>query len=376
MRHLRSFLLFISYLTVMHSCILEDPWDPSECPPPYTSGITLSYDYLLNMDYTNRFDRQVSELKAFIFNADGILCDTLTPPVVAGELNNEWVRQINLDPGTYSIVTWAGNLNFRQSYLFAHQNDPSEPNAEGVIIGQTRITDLRTFLRYNIQSPNNHEATPVQNNFHELFYGIQRDIVVKEKEHTTVHTSLLKDSKTIRVKIGQLSAISTPAPIASDFNIRLTGRNGHYLSDNNTGEQSHLIRYVPHTQIVEEDTLRADIKTLRLRKYNQDDPYAAPLALTITQRSTGMKICESLDVVDLVLKSHIPFRDNEGRIQTDDEGKTIWVYPTLEYLDRQDLFEIIFAIKHTGGGGDDGDGQLNFTVYVNGWKIANIIPDI
>lgn len=363
MQTIRLLFITILNLALLSSCVDESYED---CPSDLQSGVNLKYDYLLNMDYKNLFQQQVADLKAFIFDDKGILCDTLTPAVVNNQLTNDWSRAIKLAPGTYSIVTWGGNGHFERSFKFAHENRPSDLTAEGVVIGQTKIEDLRTFLRYDLDPENLNEATPRTDDFNELFYGIQKNIVVTSKEYTTVNTSLIKDSKTVRVKVNKLSNISNSTFADSDFAILLTGRNGHYKADNQTNEANHLIRYTPYLSEIKEDALQADIKTLRLRRFEAENPFSAPMLLTVVYKPKNMTVCKNLDIVDLLLNSKIPARDSEGKIQTDANGETIWIGVTTEYLDRQDLFEFAFEKEN---------GNIDFTVLVNGWKIVNIVPD-
>ncbi|WP_293712549.1 FimB/Mfa2 family fimbrial subunit [uncultured Parabacteroides sp.] len=406
------YLLATCLITVIYSCIDEDI---SPCPP---NGVQLQYDYVLNMQYGNEFGRQVKDLKTFIFDEAGVLQDTLSPQIMGGELSDNWTRNVELAPGKYTLVSWANSVSCDQHFKITHNNDPLTPSSTGVVIGQTKLDDLRTFLRYNLDPADNDQATPQTDAFSDLFYGIAQNVEVKSMEMTTIHTSLIKDSKTIRVKVINLSAISKPAPVARQFTFKLTGRNAHYKWNNKTGESSYLVTYTPHTVAIDHDTLQADIKTLRLQPYDAGNLFSAPVLL---EGSCGsLKFCKELDVVDLILKSKIPSRDSRGQIQKEAVGDTIWVYPTLEYLDRQDIFEITFVCS--GGeepdpgpgpspdpdpdpspdpGPDPGpapdpspdpgpspdpdptpdpDPDLNpkvvITIYVNGWKIQDIVPDL
>lgn len=368
MRTKGFFYLLITCLTaVIYSCIDEDI---PPCPP---NGVRLQYDYVLNMEYANEFGRQVKDLKTFIFDEAGVLCDTLSPQVASGELNESWTRDVKLAPGTYTLVTWANNVPLERDFKITHGNDPTNPALAGVVIGQTDLSDLRTFLRYDIGSSNDDLATPQNNAFSDLFYGIAQNIVVKLREMTTIKTSLIKDSKTIRVKVKNLSAISKPAPGTEQFTFKLTGRNAHYKWNNKAGESSRLVTYIPHNTVIDHDTLQADIKTLRLQPYNATDLFSAPLLLEASCGS--LKFSKELDVVDLILKSKIPSRNSNGQIQKDAAGNTIWVYPTLEYLDRQDVFEITFVCSNPDPGPDPTPNVV-ITIYVNGWKIQNITPDL
>ncbi len=355
MRIKSYFLLSLLYLLILGGCTREKL---SDCIPPQ-GGVILKYSYWLNMDYANLFGAKVNDLKVFVFDRDGILCDTLSPAVVAGELNNDWTRQVYLDPGVYSFVTWGGDLGF--SDVFDFTDSGSGMSVKNIVIGTTRLSDFRAGLKSIT------ESMPQNQQLGRLFHGLQRDVEVKAGEVTTLVTPLVRDTKTVRVKIIGLDQLAQPDADESDFYMRLAVRNGQYNYDNVADSVAPLLVYEPHSRTMDGDTVKADISTLRLWRFRQGNGYSAPL-LSVTYKPTDKVVCKDLDVTDLILSAKIPARDDDGHLISDAEGKPEMVYPTSEYLDRQDLFEILFEIKNVNG-------QLQFTVYVNGWIIQNIIPE-
>lgn len=353
-------LILLFSLGISYSCTKEDL---SDCPRQ-PGGVTLKYDYSLNMAYADLFGGQVYDLKVFFFDEEGLLCDTLAPAVSAGELKNGWAREVNLAPGNYTIMTWGGDRGFGNSFQFTDRNSRGNGIAGDVTIGQTRLADFRTQLRSVADPGDNERMIPQIQWFNNLFHGVQQAIVVTPKEQTVVATSLIKNTKTVRVKIGKLSVLSNTAPNESDFDIQLIAHNGQYTYSNKPDTDAQAIRYEAGRTIIANDSIRKDITTLRLA----GTPGNTPL-LTVTYRPTNLFICKDLDVTDLIMRSKIPARDNEGNVIKDSDGKVEMVYPTSEYLDRQDLFEITFEVA------EDVNGKLAFTVYINGWKIQNIIPE-
>lgn len=364
MRIKRVFFILLSCVIIlMTGCIREDLSDCKVKP----SGVILKYDYWMNMDYANRFGKDVADLKVFFFDQDSVLCDTLVPIVVDGELSDEWERRVELAPGKYMIVTWAGDRGWGDSFDFVYREPADARVMDGIIVGQTRLSDLRTRLRQEVDPLDINRVVLGLTGFHDLFYGIQRSVVVNPEELTIVTTSLVKDTKVIRVKIGKLSGLTSGTPAMSDFDVQLIGRNGQYTYNNDADAEGMLVRYQGDGAMIENDSIREDITTLRLIKFQGDASYSSPL-LTVVYKPGNVEICKDLDVTDLIMKSKIPARDSKGQLIKDDEGNVEMVYPTSEYLDRQDLFEIVFGISR------DVTDHLVFTVYVNGWEIQNIVP--
>lgn len=357
------FFMLLGGTVALCSCVKEDL---SDCLPQEGSGVILRYDYLMNMKYANLFEDGVADLKVFIFNHENILCDTLNPAVVPEELVNTWTRRVELAPGSYTIVTWADGKETDQMFKFTDKNNATNGKTGGGIIGRTKLDDLKAILSTKADPDNQAVVIPQSNTLSSLFHGIQKDIVVNSGEFTTVATSLIKNTKTVRVKIGDLLLIKNGIIAASDFDVNIVGRNGQYDFDNKTTIEALPVKYTPNFSVAEDDTLRTDIMTLRVLKFRQEDPYTSPL-LSITYRPDKLEICKNLNINELILKGKIPARDKDGQIIKDSEGAPVMVSPTSEYLNRQDLFEITFGITGSGGG-------LKFTVYVNGWEVENITP--
>lgn len=342
-------------------CVKENLAD---CPPDVVvSGVELQYRYDLNMDYADRFDPAVGDLKTFIFNAEGVLCDSLSPAVRRGELRAGWTRRIDLDPGVYTILTWAGDAGFTQTFGIGEGRGLLLP-----AIGRTRLEDLQTELFYaGLESD---VVAPVHADLNDLYYGIANRVEVKEGEYSRVLTPLVKNTNTIRVRMVGFGAVTQSGePAAEDFDVRLTGRNGLYRFDNQTPSDAPLVEYSPVRSSVEEDTVTLELRTVRLMKSGTDARADAALSLYVAYKPKQALVCDKMDVVGTVLETRITARDATGRVLTDEDGQPLMTYPTLEYLDRQDVFDILFKAERE----PDSD-ELVFTVYINGWKITNIIP--
>lgn len=346
---------------LLGGCVKENLAD---CPPEIAgSGVELQYRYDLNMDYADRFDPAVGDLKAFIFNADGVLFDSLSPAVGRGELRAGWTRRIDLDPGVYTILTWAGDAGFTQTFGIGEGEGLSAP-----VIGRTRLEEVQTALHY--ADSGSDAVAPAQADLNDLYYGIASQVEVKEGEYSRVLTPLVKNTNTIRVRMVGFGAVArTGESTSGDFDVRLSGRNGTYRFDNLAPADAQLVEYTPLRTSVEKDTVTLELRTVRLMKPGGDARTDAALSLCVTYKPTQAVVCDKMDVVGTVLETRIPARDATGRVLTDEDGQPLMTYPTLEYLDRQDVFDILFKAEKRPG-----SDELVVTVYINGWKIANIIP--
>lgn len=358
------FFLGTIILFALSGCVKEDL---SDCPEP-EQGIILSYRYELNMDYVDKFAEQVENLQAFIFDNNGILRDTLIPFVGNGDIVPKWERKVNLPQGDYSIVTWAGSKDFYAHYYPAAANEDAMEFFKGVTIGQTRLEEMRMFLEYEQLPENSEQNAPCDANIKELYHGIEQHVTVLPEDFTAVNTPLIKNTNTVRIRIDGLSTIGSNIN-KDDFELTITGCNSHYKYDNTIGEKAATLRYTPCQSRVEGGSLHADIRTLRLMRPASDPFDNATLILNIRYKPTGMEICKNVNLVDLILSGMIPARDVQGNLLTDSEGNQEYTSPTLEYLDRQDLFEIVYEITK-----DPNGDSLVVTVYVNDWKITNIYP--
>lgn len=363
----KSFFALLSFgaLLALQGCIKEDVAD---CPG-VSQGVVLKYRFDLNMDYADRLGDRVAYLQAYIFDANGVLFDTLKPPAKT-EIANGYQRQVGLAPGTYTVLTWAGDEEVLKTFCIAHENDITNEESCGAIIGQTRLEDLRMFLKYTGGRTDDSVASPCACPFNDLFHGLVRSVTVKAGEYTEVPTALVKNTNVIRIIVSGLSAL-TPAGRAaeeSDFDIRISGRNGHYKYDNLVGEYAARMEYTPFGFSVEGDAFKGEVKTMRLMRPRTDPFSNALLSLDVVYKPSNLVVCQGLDVVGAILQAKIPARDSEGHIITGSEGDPVMELPTLEYLDRQDHFDIEFKAEKASGG------QLTFTVYVDGWKVTNIYP--
>lgn len=363
----RRCILLVSILTFgmcfLSSCTKEDL---SDCPEP-GSGIILKYRYDLNMDYADKFAERVENLQAFIFDSDGVLKDTLTPFVTKGIIVPGWERRVDIAPGTYSILTWAGSDNFRNHFINTPGHHTTPEFLDKVEIGKTKLSELRVYLDC-ISLLDESTYLPREADIKDLYHGLIEDVTVKPNEVTWVTTPLVKNTNTINISIEGVSLLnSTDNP--DEFDVTLTGRNSHYKYTNTINEEARELTYMTYERMIEGDVFQSKSKTLRLMKLDSDPFDCSLLLLNIKHKPSAMVIAQNINLVDLILSGKIPARDAQGNYILDENGEQLYTTPSLEYLDRQDVFDLKFKISESPY-----DDSLIVTVFVNDWKITNIYP--
>lgn len=360
-------ILFVSLLAFglffWSGCTDEDM---SYCPEP-GPGIILKYRYDLNMDYADKFADRVENLQAFIFDSVGILKDTLTPPVIKGVIIPGWERRVNIALGRYSILTWAGSNNFRDHFITVPGHHATPEFLKKVEIGKTKLSELRIYLDC-ISMLDEFGYIPHQADIKDLYHGLIQNVTVVEDQLTTVTTPLVKNTNTIRISIEGLSYVNSPDN-PDEFIVEITGRNSHYKYDNTINEEARNVTYTTYDRLIEGDVFQSKTKTLRLMKLDSDPFDCSLLLLNIKHISSGVIICKDINLVDIILSGKIPARDAQGNYIVDENGNQIYTTPSLEYLDRQDVFDLKFTISESPY-----DNRLIVTVFVNDWKITNIYP--
>lgn len=361
-RSIRRLSFLAIGLLCLSGCIKEDL---SDCPE-FGPGIILKYRYDLNMDYADKFAERVENLQAFIFDREGILRDTLTPPADKSMIVPGWERRVNLAPGTYSILTWAGSDLFREHYFVAPGHYSTPEFTRKVEIGSTRLDQLRLLLKTNAPTADPSDLTPCSEQIKDLYHGLVQNITVDSKGFTTITTPLVKNTKTLRIRIEGVTNLDR-TPNIDGFELSLVGSNSHYKFDNTIGEASRKLTYMPYGRSLEQGVFLSNIKTLRLMKPAADPFTNYLLQLNIKYTPTDIEICKDLNLVDLILSGRIPARDSQGNLLLDEQGQQLYTSPTLEYLDRQDVFDLKFVVEKQND-------KLIVTVLVNDWKISNIYP--
>lgn len=313
-RFLSKISLFI-LISVLSSCssIFDDT---SDC----YSGFHIRFKYDYNMKFADAFSNEVKNVSVFIFDKNGILQTIKTD---SGDIlkNKDYYMELDVPEGVYDIIVWAGlfDKSFKSSTLTP---------------GVTKLSDFYVYLN-KTGSNSSTDLSP-------LWHGKINDVVVK-KEYEDLTVSLVKDTKQIRIKLQQINGL----PITdNDFEFEIVDYDNFLNYDNNLTRSGDLI-YYPYISgfntTVEPSTetnVFAEFSTIRLMTDSKT-------RLKITKKADN-KIIMDIPLVDYLLLGALESYKDKMSSQ--------------EYLDRQDVYSIIFFL-------DENLTWLKIQIIINGWTI-------
>lgn len=378
-KSLITLLLSAFVLASLTACIREDT---DEC----FAGLRLHFNFTLHNQGGNLFGREVQQVRVYLFDEQGVLRHIARDS--GAHLTNDYVMEINVPPGQYTIVSWAGsNEDFLNSYFEGHMNDPMTHQYEdGVTPGRTTWNDFRVILKHNVADDLPEEIVPAVEELDDLYYGavgtrtpltdqylfapvevkagciVEREIelikntnlirlTVRGWEHLQRAATLREATVLREATILREAAVLQRAASPQALQVWITARNGRYKPDNSIGEYARSIRYTPHYQSVDNRAIVVDIKILRLDMARRT---AQPVSLTVINPLTGIALsAEPLDVIQTLLQARNP-----------ETGE--YIYQSQEDFDRE--YEHSIEIEITA--------DLYLRIFVRGWEIIKLKPEL
>lgn len=288
-------------LTGLAACdyIHDDSLEPCEY------RLRFVYDY--NMKFADAFGHEVTKAALFICDDKGNFIrrqDIQGPELKANNI------AMDLEPGTYQVLTWAGLDD--GSYQWPTDLTPGSSNIEEIRVKTLREADAT--------QPN--ELTP-------LWHALDT-IVVTGDRHEEKEISLVKNTNKLRFVLQDTEGYSMDV---RDFTFEITADNGYMDYDNHLLPDP-AITYTPYytksVDIAAGDSLNgkptnqyvavAELNTMRLM---------AGENYRLVVRHKGWKN----DVLNVNLNQYL--------LLTQMEGHNI---SAQEYLDRQDEYSIVFFL--------------------------------
>ena len=143
------------------------------------------------------------------------------------------------------------------------------------------------------------------------------------------------NTKKIIVKISGTSNISAP------LEVYILAQNGRYGYDNNIDAERRVFKYFPINTLTQTDYTQAELKILRVM--------LGQSPMLVVRNSVTHEVIYNENMIDQILATK--------------------KYVSQEDFDREN--EFVFEIKINPGGI-----ELGISVFINGWKIHNINPDV
>ena len=314
--------LCLSLLGLFSSCIYEDEVD---CP----CEVRFVYDY--NMEFADAFPSQVDDVMLFIFDADGRFVSSLQDS--GPHLNADYRMPLQLPPGRYHLVAWAGLLTDTDCY---HLNCDLQR-------GTSTADDLLLCLQA--------EEDEYDQCLTDLWHGQVTDFEVSADAPSYATISLVKDVKRFKVLLQDTEG---NALSKDDYSFAITTAN-RMLDHHNEPCECEPLAYRPYSlteaTISNDDTptratdlhaLVAEMGTLRLT----DD---VPARFTVRNERKRQNLFD----VDLLKYLNLMKLDAYADMSLQ------------EYLDRESSYQIILIMGH-----NDAGQEVMLSLQINAWTIV------
>ncbi len=314
--------LCLSLLGLFSSCIYEDEVD---CP----CEVRFVYDY--NMEFADAFPSQVDDVMLFIFDTDGRFVSSLQDS--GPHLNADYRMSLQLAPGHYHLVAWAGLL--------------TAPGCYDLSSGLQRGTSTEDDLLLRLRTKDNAYNQCLT----DLWYGQLADFEVKADAPSYATIPLVKDAKRFRVLLQDTEG---NALSKDDYSFAITTAN-RILDHDNEPCECEPLSYQPYTlteaTISNDDTptratdlhaLVAEMGTLRLT----DD---VPARFTVRNERKQQNLFD----VDLLKYLNLLKLDAYADMSLQ------------EYLDRESSYQIILIMGH-----NDAGQEVMLSLQINAWTIV------
>lgn len=349
------------------------------------SGLRLDFYFTFHTDIGNLFGDKVHRVHAYLFDEHGVLqlhamdngnkleysylqngrIITVSNPNPWGGLSNEYVMDLNKVPaGKYKIISWADSgQEDNTTYFHGQMKTPGTHNFEkDIVLGATTMNDFYMFLKCNTASGSAEEIVPEANEIDDLWYGAvgtrhpktnmyaSETVEVKNGIITERHIELIRNTNILKVTLNGIEHLTSGAESApgtkqeTNFKLWVVASDGRYKSDNTFDEHVPSIRYLPFNMSMNEHTLFADIKVLRLEM-------GRPVLLYIETPDGRRVPSQPIDMVGMLLKARNP-----------ETGE--YIYNSQSDLDR--IYEHPIEVRI---GAD-----LEIRIFIGEWEIVNVKP--
>ena len=331
-------------LTACDSTIYDYEGD---CDPHFKVG----FRYDMNMKFVDAFSTEVKSVSLYVFDSTGKFVKSFESTVDAMASNN-YMMDVDLAPGKYSLLAWCGLNDGLHSY-----------DVPSLTPGSSTMEELKNTLKRQAAD----DGTAVVGEIDQLYHGIANaDFPDEEGVHIAI-VPLMKDTNRVKVVLQNLSEDSAMG--VDDYKIFITAENGKLDYDNSL-MKDELLTYEPYftqegaSEIIV--TTRADedgeaeqpasdgkqynllMSEMNLSRMVKD--WQTPYKLHITDADGNNIITVSLVELFLLVK-----------------GKEYQSMDDQEYLDREDDFNMTFFLYSSG---EDDSTYIGAEIIINNWKVV------
>lgn len=266
------------------------------------------------------FAEEVNDADLFVFDSDGTFTGRFNEQGEALK-QNDYVLDIPVDPGHYTIVAWTGLAD--DHFILAELKE-----------GVSTLEDMELLLERDEQNSQNEYLHP-------LWHGMIKDVEVKPRCYPLYTVNMKKTNSNFVVVLHDMNG----NPIKGDtFTYEIQSANGRMAHDHTLLEDDVLSYGAYHIETANlsdyDDTkaedaavnltvARAELNTLRLVKGN-------PTRLVIRE-SAGGKLVLDINLIQYILMTREYYENRVGVKLTDQQ-----------YLDYEDKYSLLFTMMPTG----------------------------
>lgn len=283
--------------------------------------LMISYKYDYNLLEADAFASQVKRVDLFIFDEKGL--SVASPIRVEGDpFEKGFSHPLNLAPGTYTFVAWAGLYD--KSYSISNIKDL---DAMRVSINNTKQISDKALDH--------------------LWHGIVSKVEVKGLPNEHIVIPLIKDTNTFKINL--VTTTNQETFDAGAYSIEIVSTN-EVMDGYNELVPNRPITYLPYLSEVNSNVdiegtkyvgLSYELRTGRLFAKNNDK-------IIIRDMSTNKIVGRPIDMNTYINLYRLSFHQG---------------MPLQEYMDRQDQYVITFMFNFEHPNFDA------LTIAINGWII-------
>ncbi len=312
-------------ISLLTSCVYED-----ETPCP--CEIRFVYDY--NMEFADAFPKQVNDVTLFIFDNDGKFVSSRQDQ---GEhLDADYRMSLELVPGRYQLVAWAGTCTDKACYNLTADLKP----------GLSTLQDLQLTL--------NCTAGKYDKNPSDLWQGMLADLKVSATAPTDATIPLVKDNNHVKVL---LQTTTGEALSKNDYSFAIVDANYCFNYDN-TLRSVPNIAYQPYQ--LDEVNIDNDANPAGRTADGNISALVAELGTLrlMADRSPRFVIRnerKNQEIFNIDLKKYLDMMRLSQYASM----------PLQEFLDRENTYYVILVM------GENPDGtQMMISMQINAWRMV------
>lgn len=305
--------------------------DEGDCTVNYR--VKFRYDY--NMKFADAFAREVNTVTLYLLDAEGRVVWQRTEQGEALSADG-YAMTVNVEPGEYGLLVWCGTTD-KGSFSIPETTVGNELTCT---LGREHDAGNEAFVAEDLDR---------------LFHGWLPEQTFGETEGTYTYTvPLVKNTNNVRVVLQHLSG---EAMDKDRFVFTITDTNGSMDWDNSLRPDEPVTFYAWHT-----------------------DAGEAGLASLPDRNAHGPNAVFSAAIAELTVPRLVKEQDPRLTVTDREKERTVFSIPLIdyallvkgfynrnmddqEYLDRQDVYDMVFFL-------DEGDRWLDTYIYINSWKVV------